>query len=325
MILRAVLKTRDPEGLGDAMQPKDLYFVFDNCSAHIAKKAYDCFVNEKGDKLAMHTHKVHYTVDEDSLCARKCLVRTAVCEQVEIMHISASQDFGSIGMPYVRRKHFNGTNMGTKLGDVVLPNYATLWSETCKAKHDLYGKFRVACGGPTKGQGEDAPGRGTKRKTPSTVEPVFWHGRPGVVWAEILHSYRLGAVVDLTVGDGQLALQCARQRIPYFGFCLTAVHATKLCEHLIEEIMNGMLQESDPMFDPKLAALMQQPKKLKMSPVKETLGPSGGSNDTDAQAAKTGADSDDESVPGMASGSEAAESLCNLSKGLLRHCRRPLR
>lgn len=71
-----------------------------------------------------------------------------------------------------KRLHYPGTNQGNKIGDVVLPDTASLWTLSCEEKLPIMGRFRVAVGGQTPGVGEDGPGRGAKRKAPDTREPV---------------------------------------------------------------------------------------------------------------------------------------------------------
>ena len=99
---------------------------------------------------------------------------------------------------------------------MVLPNYEALWSLPCKMKFDIHGAFRVACGGPT--ADEEGPGRGNKRKTVNTVEPVFWRGRPVKFYQTLISDYKLEkGIIDLTAGDGTLMIHCAKERIPYLG------------------------------------------------------------------------------------------------------------
>eukprot|EP00975_Prorocentrum_lima_P014185 3012427-Prorocentrum_lima.AAC.1 len=52
-------------------------------------------------------------------------------------------------MPYLRRKFFPGTNIGNKLGDVVMPGYRLLWSKQCMLKHAIHDAYRQAVRGTT--------------------------------------------------------------------------------------------------------------------------------------------------------------------------------
>ena len=74
---------------------------------------------------------------------------------------------------------------------------------------------------------------------------------------ELIHSYKLAAVIDFAAADGVLAMTCAREaRIPYLGFCLTPTHMTLLRAKLIQDAMKDSCKESDRRYDAKLAKLL---------------------------------------------------------------------
>ncbi len=52
--------------------------------------------------------------------------------QIEDMRVCTPQPFSDMGLPCIKRQSYSGTNMGNKIGDIVLPNYASLWQEKCK-------------------------------------------------------------------------------------------------------------------------------------------------------------------------------------------------
>jgi hypothetical protein len=96
--------------------------------------------------------KVYVNVDEESLRARRGLVRQGSnFDQVEIMTILTKEDF-SLRLPMTKRTHYPGTSMGNKIGDVVLDATDTMWSLTCAEKIVVHGKFRQQVGGLTKGE-----------------------------------------------------------------------------------------------------------------------------------------------------------------------------
>ena len=72
----------------------------------------------------------------------------------------------------MRRKNFQGTNMGNNMGDIVLPSYALLWQLIMKQKFEVFGPKRMPVGG--KAEGEEGVGRGHHSRTPQTVEPAIW-------------------------------------------------------------------------------------------------------------------------------------------------------
>ena len=155
------------------MRRHDIFFVFDNMHPHNMQKLLQCFVDGNNVAVEKHQHKVHLTYDEDSLRARKAVVRQSVLfEQIEDMRIVTRLEYGEIGLPMVRRRNFHGTNMGNNMGDIVLPNYALLWQLSMKQKIEVFGAKRMPVGG--KAEGEEGVGRGHHTRTPQTVEPVIW-------------------------------------------------------------------------------------------------------------------------------------------------------
>ena len=71
---------------------------------------------------------------------------------------------------------------------------------------------------------------------------------------ELLSSYNLCAVLDAGVGDGQMALAAALQRVPYAGACLTEEHMAAVTERIVCQIMLKMLHSNEPVYEAKFAA-----------------------------------------------------------------------
>ena len=116
----------------------------------------------------------------------------------------------------------------------------------------------MAVGGRTAGEADSH--RGVTNRKLTTQEPVFWHSRPLTMCLELLSSYHLAAVVDGGVGDGNMALACALQRLPYAGACLTEEHMGLVTERVVSEIMLRMLQSNEPVYEAKFAASYLVPK-----------------------------------------------------------------
>ena len=58
---------------------------------------------------------MHLTYDEDSLRARKALVRqSALFDHIEDMRLVTRVPYETCGMPSVRRRNYKGPNMGNK-------------------------------------------------------------------------------------------------------------------------------------------------------------------------------------------------------------------
>lgn len=70
--------------------------------------------------------------------------------------------------------------------------------------------------------------------------------------------WRLKSIIDLGASDGNLAIHCAKHRIPYLGFTLTEGHTAALQERCLKELLQSMLHEGDPLYNPDLALLLKK-------------------------------------------------------------------
>ena len=296
MLLRGVISSRG----GDSLHNGDLFFCFDNHLHYNVNKMLACFVNSQGDPISEKCTKcVYMSVDEEGLRSRKgCVRSTADFDQVEYLTIVSAADLGTI-LPASKRAHFKGSSHGNCIGDVLLPDISSLWHLTVAQKHALHGPYRIECGGKTKC--EEGPGRGAKRKTPESREPVFWHSRSRVIFQEFLASYKLSAVVDFTPGQGTMAILCAENRIPYVGFALTDVHRKLLEARCAQVLLESVFQEGSALYDAKAAANLALDKKT--TPTVTTITP----KEPDAKSRKT------EGASGS-SGSSGANLLADFQK-----------
>ena len=172
LFTRVLLEVRAPPA-GNQLAAYDMFFVFDNHHPMNLTKCSGIFVNSDGDRVPKQEYNVTLTYDKESQRARKTEVRDAgaLTDQLEVMRIVTQNVFADMGLPQRSRLGYPGTNMGNKIGDVVLMPYATQWQEACIIKHAIHGSKRQAVGGKT--DGEDDIGRGQKRKTLDTIEPVL--------------------------------------------------------------------------------------------------------------------------------------------------------
>ena len=169
MFMRALITERAPPD-GNTLAAHDLYFVFDNGHPVNMQKCTQIFVNSENEPIQKNSFRIYLSFDEDSQRARKSIVRAMTFDQIEDMRIFSAQPFHDMGLPVLKRLSFPGTNMGNKIGDITLPAYTMVWNEQCRVKHDIHGAKRQAVGAKVEAQ-EDI-GRGQKRKTLETVEPV---------------------------------------------------------------------------------------------------------------------------------------------------------
>ena len=305
MLLRGILTSRS-EG-GDELHEADMFFVFDGTQHHNTGRLSRCFINSTGDQIDKQCKTIYLNVDEDSLRSRRgCLRPGASFDQVEFLSLITRDEFcGQV--PACKGLHYKGTNMGNSIVGIEHCEQDQLWKLSCKKKIELMGPFRVAVGGKTEGE---EIGRGTKRKGPDTIEPVFWHSRPKIFFQEVIHRFKPKAIIDCGMSDGILALECTKMRIPYIGFGLTEIHVELLKAHMVQELMKSFHTEGEKEYDPELALLFKpekgpveaQPKKrLATSLVSGGASSSGGS-------VKAGADN--------SAGTSAGSLLANFKRKL---------
>ena len=93
-----------------------------------------------------------------------------------------------------------------------------------------------------------SPGRdGTVVRSDTNVEVVFFHSWPELIYTELIHSFSLKAVVDLTAGSGAAAFARIKAKRPYLGCCLSDCHKEHLEQHILKKIFDEMLREDSRM------------------------------------------------------------------------------
>ncbi|MFM7983105.1 MAG: hypothetical protein ACKPKO_27675, partial [Candidatus Fonsibacter sp.] len=90
------------------------------------------------------------------------------------------------------------------------------------------------------------------RRTDDTKELAFFHAIPITCWDEVIHDYQVGAILDIAVGDGILALTAVRNRIAYTGFAFTDERRDMVMARLIDVLCAGTLKTGDKWYDPNL-------------------------------------------------------------------------
>ena len=179
-------------------------------------------------------------------------------------------------MPEKKRIHYNGTNKGDLVGFVSLPEWESTWALTFDDKKKLYGKHRVAVGGPTgddddddedvdMGQPDDAdtpptvatPSSTTVTTAPtgrlgSNVEPVLYQAMPVEFYDDLMSSCFLSDVIHLTAGDGAAAKAALIRRVNFFGVCLSENHVEQLYTHLTDWMLKQFGEPSSAFYQPSM-------------------------------------------------------------------------
>ena len=228
----------------------------------------------KETKVPFFKKQLFVMLSEDCLKKRRARVRgAATLHQVEFLYMISREP---LVLPEKKRIHYNGTNKGDLVGFVNLPEWESTWALTFDDKKKLYGKHRVAVGGPTgddddddedvdMGQPDDAdtpPTIATSSSTTvttaptgrlgSNVEPVFYQAMPVEFYDDLMSSCFLSDVIHLTVGDGAAAKAALIRRVNFFGVCLSENHVEQLYTHLTDWMLKQFGEPSSAFYQPSM-------------------------------------------------------------------------
>ena len=71
---------------------------------------------------------------------------------------------------------------------------------------------------------------------------VFIHLR---LYEEILDSYRIVGIIDLSVGQGDMMLVAALRRMPYYGVVLSESHKQMVKDRVLTQLLERTTKESE--------------------------------------------------------------------------------
>ena len=97
-------------------------------------------------------------------------------------------------------KHFpTCSTLSNMVGPIVMPPFHQVWRLPWRIKKELYGKALIMVGGQVQDADDiEEPEERKVKRTPETVEPVFYHGYPPIVFQDILKSLQVRYCIDLT-------------------------------------------------------------------------------------------------------------------------------
>lgn len=197
-------------------------------------------VDSTGQALPKRVRVIHLVLDENSLRDRMDKVR-GFCSlnQMERLFLVCRD---VLDLNEHDRLHWSGcTNRGNNVGPIAVAAAESdeTWRMPVKAKKDIIGKnAKILVGGPADDDGGEADtgSKPLRKAARSGLEPVFFHSLPISTDEEWHHSYDLSAVISLTVGPGNDALTCVRNRKAFFGVTLTAEHSATLTKWLEAQV-----------------------------------------------------------------------------------------
>jgi hypothetical protein len=207
--------------------------------------------DDDDSKPGFVTNTLNIIYTEDSIQARRRKARggTASVHQNEWAHMLSH---ARVSLPERQRKHFPGSTSGDTIYGVGKPELGTEWTVPWKDKKEMYGKKNlIPVGGKTEGADPDDPP--AERKTDATEVPFVYHGMPAVWYEELIHTFFVKAIVDLTPGDAKFAWQALINRIGYVGIVFTPAHGAAITKRLKDQIKEEMIKPGSRMFNAQYA------------------------------------------------------------------------
>jgi hypothetical protein len=229
------------------------------------------FKDEESKKVKHAVKQYTIVYCQKSLMARRAATRSRTSlHQVETLLAITT---GNIMLPLRKRTVYLGmsvTNESDVIGPVVFDPWKSAWTMPFGIKKQIFGINRREVGGQTDAEEIDdevadpdnmledieedsipgiaeltvSPGRDKKVvRTDGNMEVVFFHAWPVDLFTEIISSFALKTVIDLTAGPGNCALACLKAKKLYTGCCLTDAHKHHLEQFLITKIFDEMLNE----------------------------------------------------------------------------------
>ena len=185
--------------------------------------------------------KLTLVMNEETVRQLKARVRGGTAYTlVHTVTFASSSELVPDMCPEKQRSLYSGYNVGDALGFINLEMYHQVWQAELQKKREIYGDRMVAASEPDTSE----PNIPTSK---IDLQPVFYHQLPPDYYLEVIHSFNVVGVLDLSAGGGQVAQACLTRRIPYLGFGLTETHVVELEKYLISWVKDMMTTEGHPL------------------------------------------------------------------------------
>ncbi len=288
-LVGAFLRARRGDSANKLMKEGDVVILLDGGKRGNLPKLLSPFREFSGHhRTVMKTVTLVY--EEESVKARKERVKgvNAVSQQ-ESMHLVSRTAYD---VPEMKRVTYAGTNRGNVMAFLRLPAWESGWLLSFDDKKKLWGKSRVPVGGrtfvddddeasggdhddlvPEDGQddncppdllppcfGPDGSALQLKPKTRSGMnyEPVNFQSLPLEYYKDVLASYFVKDLLDLTAGDGTAAKACLACNIGYVGICCTDFHAESMRGMLVNYVLTLFANQRSFLYNLKYVKNEQQ-------------------------------------------------------------------
>ena len=206
---------------------------------------------DSDQKPGFFNSKLNLIYTEDSIQTRRKRIRgagTASIQQCEGAHMLSQ---ARVNLPERKRLHFPGSTSGDTIYGIGKPEVALEWTVPWKDKKEMYTKkYLIAVGGKTEGVD---PEDEVERKTEATMVPFTYHSMPEGWYQELIHTFFIKLVVDLTPGDAKFAWQALLNRIGYVGITFSPEHSTGIYHHLKTQMKQEMCKPGSRMYNDQYA------------------------------------------------------------------------
>lgn len=197
---------------------------------------------EKKTMTAAFLKEITLGLNEDSLRERKQRVKsTTAVQQTMKAYIVAAKQPDTL-TPEKKYNSFSGTTRGNLLAFINMQPYDAMWQATLAQKAKIYGPRRIV---PTEVE------EGQVKRFDETMETVFFHSLPALMWQDVLRSFSAKGVVDLACGSGEVCKAAMLLRIPILAFTLSEHHSNMLQDHLVEWMLGCMRDPANTFFNQK--------------------------------------------------------------------------
>jgi len=240
------------------LPPGDLYFLFDGGKVSNQKALMRPFAGLTKSRRTLTLW--HY---EMSVAAREQRERQGYfgkgivgsCRQHEHLYVVSA---ACPAVAPVQFKAYIGTSEGTMMGPIASDRTGA-WQLPWGDKKKLFTPLHLippGSGADSDDEDQLVPAGAGQQRDNAKPERVFYHALPEAFYDELLRAFPLSVVLDLTPGDGSLALACYRHGGTYIGTTLSQFHRLALQHHLEQKLLEAMTTMDDPLFDPRLTAVL---------------------------------------------------------------------
>ena len=232
--------------LGTRQLPHNLHVVFLDGWRQLDNHLQPLFVNSEAEAIKKNRTQLWNYYSEKALRQRR--PSKGLVPQMEGLHVFSATSLPVTDKP---RLLYEGTCRGTTVGPIAVSQYDSqdVWKLAPGDKKAMLGKAGkiLSSGGLTEGDPT------TPKPCLGGLEPATFFGMPREYYAEIIHSFNVGFIINGAESDGLLALQCLLAQRPCISICLTAEHVSLLRGRVLELTWAEMTNPKSSIYEAKMS------------------------------------------------------------------------